>query len=154
MGKLERYAPPGMGIKGIRFWTIGAITVSFLFSMMFLLEYFSVLNELRRNMEYPVYAGVTMTPFSDLIYTPMAVFRLAPMVPLLYTVSHYLYFYQETKSIYIMKRLKSPWQMHIRCVALPILGAILVAAAGCAVYGIYWMIYRFCTPEILLPAGF
>lgn len=153
MEKLKRFAPPGMGISGVRVWTIGTIVVSTLFSMIFLMEYFEELNELKRNMEYPVFAGITMTPFADLIYSPMAVFRLSPMVPLLYTTAHYQYFYQDTKSIYIMKRLKSPWEMHIRCLVLPVLGAVLVVAAGCAVYWVYNLIYYACTPEILLPAN-
>lgn len=153
MERLKRFAPPGMGINGIRAWTIGAIAVSMFFSLFFLLEYFSELSELRRMMEYPVYRGTTVAPFSDLIYAPMAVFRLAPVVPLLYSATYYEYFYRETKSIYIMKRLRSPLEFHIRCLILPVLGALLVVAAGLAVYGLYYLIYMTCTPESLLPAN-
>lgn len=151
MERLDRFSPPGMGAAGIRRWTIGAIVVSAFFSLIFLNNYLTELGELRRNMQYPVYAGVTMPYFRDLIVTPMAVFRLAPMVPLLFTPINYLYFYQESHSIYLMKRLKSNREIHIRCLVLPVIGAVLVIAAGCVVYGLYWLIYRYCTPEILLP---
>lgn len=153
MERLKRFTPPGMDLKGIRFWTIGAIVFSTFFSMMFLMEYNSELYELKRKMEYPVYAGLTMTPFVELVYSPMAVFRLAPIVPLLFSIINCSYFYEETKSIFVMKRLRSPWALPVRCVALPLLGAIVVIAAGCAVYGIYYLIYYTCTPEILLPAA-
>ena len=151
MGKLDRFAPPGMTTRGIRFWTVGTIIVSTLFSTMFLTAYFEELNELKQMMEYPVYSGASMTDFESLVVSPMALFRIAPMVPLIFILMNYEYFYQGSKSVYIMKRLRNPFEMHIRCLVLPVLGALMVAAAGCAVYGFYWIVYRYCTPEILLP---
>lgn len=150
--KLDRFAPPGMGIRGLRNWTIGFLILSTVFSMGFLLEYFQEFNALKRQMEYPVYAGMTMTPFRDLIVYPMILFRFAPVVPLLSIPSFYLYYYQETKSVYLMKRLESPWEMHCRCLILPFAGMFLAVLAGAVVYGLYYLLYLCCTPEHLLPA--
>lgn len=153
MERLDRYAPPGMGTTRIRWWTLGTIAFSAMFSLVFLIEYFSELHELRREMENPVYHGMTMTPFADLIVFPMILFRMAPVIPLLHILTQYAYFFQETKSIYLMKRLRSSKEMVIRCLVLPVAGMLLVMAAGCAVYWLYYWIYYTCTPEILLPAN-
>lgn len=151
MERLDRFAPPGMDTVSIRWWTIGVIAFSAVFSMSFLMEYANELHELRRNMEQAVYHGMTMVPFRDLIVFPMLMFRIAPMVPLLHIPSNYMYFQQESKSLYLMKRLKNPWEMHLRCWALPVAAMLLVVAAGCAVYLLYQLYYYVCTPEILLP---
>lgn len=153
MERLDRYAPPGMDLSGIRRWTVGAIVVSALFSMIFLSEYATELSELRQIMEHPVYAGRTMTPFGDLIVLPMILFRIAPFIPLVHIPSMYGYYFQESKSIYVMKRLKNPFELHLRCLTLPILAALLVVLSGAAVYLLYRLFYYICTPEILLPAA-
>lgn len=153
MAKLDRLSPPGMDIRVIRGWTVGALIVGLLFSLMFLVSYFTELDERMQMMEYPVFEGLSMPYFEDLVYFPMMIFRAAPTVPLIFGIVNYRYFYEESKSIYIMRRLRSPMELHIRSWALPVLGALVVVAVGCAVYGGYWLIYRYVTPEILLPAG-
>lgn len=154
MEKLDRFAPPGMDTTRMHLGTCFAIIFSAAFSLIFLRNYFSELRELLRRMENPVYPGMTMTPFSDLIVFPMVVFRMAPIVPLLDIPARYAYFFQETKSIYLMKRLRSPKELLIRCLVLPMAGALLIIVLGCAVYLLYYLIYMTCTPEILLPAKF
>lgn len=151
MGRLDRFTPPGMGSRGLRSWILRVLIFSTVFSMGFLLSYFRELNELKRQLESPVYAAEVMTRFQDLIVFPMMTFRLAPAVPLLYIPRCYLYYYQEAKSIFLMKRLRSPWEIHLRCMVLPIAGAMLLVFAGAAVYGFYYLIYQYCTPESLLP---
>lgn len=152
MERLDRFAPPGMDTSRQRWAVVSVIVISLFFSISFLVEYAEKLRELRANMEDPVYAGMTMTPFRDLIVFPMLMFRMAPVVPLLNIPGNYLYFYQETKSIYVMKRLRSSLELHLRCLVLPIAGMFLVIGAGCIVYLFYYLIYYFCTPEIFLPA--
>lgn len=153
MERLKRFVPPGMGISSIRRWTVGAIVIAAMFSMCFLTEYVTQLAELKKAMEQPVFSGLTMKPFADLIVYPMILFRLAPFVPILHIPSMYAYYFQETKSIYVMKRLKSPLELHLRCFALPVAGTALVIVAGYAAYFFYQLIYYTCTPEILLPAS-
>lgn len=153
MEKLKRFAPPGMILSGIRRWTVGAIAIAAMFSLCFLTEYVTQLAELKKAMEQPVFSGLAMKPFADMIVVPMLLFRLAPVVPLLHIPSMYGYYSQETRSIYVMKRLQNPFEMHLRCLALPAAAAVLVIVAGCAVYLFYQFIYYTCTPEILLPAS-
>lgn len=153
MGRLKRFVPPGMGISSIRRWTVGAIVIAFGFSVSFLITYSLQLHELMRNMEQPVFSGLSMKPFRDMIDYPMILFRLAPVVPLMFIPGYYQYFNEETKSIYLMKRVKSPLEIHLRSFAIPVMGAALVVAVGCVVYFVYQFIYYTCTPEILLPAS-
>ena len=153
MERLDRFAPPGMGTSGLRRWTLGAILISAFFSMSFLVAYVSELADLTKAMEQPVFPGLTMKPFKDLILVPMLLFRVAPLVPLLHIPGNYLYFIEESKSIYLMKRINNPLEMHLRCLALPVAGAVLVIGAGLALYFVYLLVYNLCTPEILLPAS-
>ena len=153
MERLDRFVPPGMNIFRIQIATVVAIVFSFLFSLGFLASYNQELAELKRQMEYPVYSGLTMTPFRDLIAFPMIVFHIAVLTPLLHIPGLYGYFYQESKSVYIMKRLNSPMELHLRCLVLPLLCMLLIAVIGAMMYWLYYLVYVTCTPEILLPAN-
>ena len=153
MERLDRFVPPGMNTFRIKIATVVAIVFSFLFSLGFLASYNQELAELKRQMEYPVYSGLTMTPFRDLIAFPMIVFHIAVLTPLLHIPGLYGYFYQESKSVYIMKRLNSPMELHLRCLVLPLLCMLLIAVIGAMMYWLYYLVYVTCTPEILLPAN-
>ena len=153
MERLDRFVPPGMNTFRIQIATVVAIVFSFLFSLGFLASYNQELAELKRQMEYPVYSGLTMTPFRDLIAFPMIVFHIAVLTPLLHIPGLYGYFYQESKSVYIMKRLNSPMELHLRCLVLPLLCMLLIAVIGAMMYWLYYLVYVTCTPEILLPAN-
>ena len=153
MERLDRFVPPGMNTFRIKIATVVAIVFSFLFSLGFLASYNQELAELKRQMEYPVYSGLTMTPFRDLIAFPMIVFHIAVLTPLLHIPGMYGYFYQESKSVYIMKRLNSPMELHLRCLVLPLLCMLLIAVIGAMMYWLYYLVYVTCTPEILLPAN-
>ena len=153
MERLKRFAPPGMDLFRLRLLNAVALAVSIVFSMGFLISYSQELSELKRNMEYPVYAGLSITPFRDLIEVPMIVFRIAFFLPLLNLPDLYGYFVQDAKSIYVMKRLRNAGELHLRCLTLPLLSMLLMAAAGVTVYLLYYLIYMTCTPEILLPAN-
>ena len=153
MERLERFLPPGMNTFRIKIVTVLAIVFSFLFSLGFLGSYNQELAVLKRQMEYPVYAGLTMTPFRDLITFPMIAFHIAVLTPLLHIPGMYGYFYQESKSVYIMKRLKSRMELHLRCLVLPLLCMLLIAFIGAMMYWLYYLVYFTCTPEILLPAN-
>ena len=153
MARLNRFSPPGMDLGSLRRWTIGTILIAAFFSLSFFYGYVDQLTILQDQMKYPVYAGLTMQPFGDLVLVPMLLFRLAPLVPLLFIPTHYLYYFQESKSVYLMQRVRNPLEIHLRSITLPILGAAVVIGAGCAVYLFYQLIYYTCTPEVLLPAS-
>jgi len=70
-----------------------------------------------------------------------------------FVVLNYLYFFEGSKSIYTMARLKSPWELHIRCWALPLLGAgaLLLCRAGMTV--LLFLIFLLATPKgVPLPS--
>lgn len=153
MERLDRFVPPGMTALRIKVATVTAIVLSLLFSLGFLASYHQELAELKRQMEYPVFHGLTITPFRDLIIFPMIAFHISVLLPLTHVPGLYGYFYQDSKSIYLMKRLNNPMELHLRCLVLPLGAMVLTAAIGMIVYWLYYLIYMTCTPEILLPAN-
>ena len=84
------------------------------------------------------------------------VFRLLPLQVLLAAVlagMNYLSFYYPTRSIYVMKRLRSRWELHRRCLAFPV-SWILVCVAVCVILGsIYCHMYFHNTVPGRIPDG-
>ena len=68
------------------------------------------------------------------------------------TRCNYRYFWQGSKSIYVMRRLKSRWEMHKRCWTLPLIGAAVMLLTAVVVYWLYCGIYFWCAPEGFIPA--
>lgn len=69
-----------------------------------------------------------------------------------FIIYHYLSHYQGSKSIYLMRRLPDRWELHHRCLTLPLTGALIYL--GCALFLllVYFCIYLIVTPaQCLIP---
>ena len=67
---------------------------------------------------------------------------------------HWFYHYQGSKSIYLMRRLPRRSELPVRCLAVPVAGALGAGALAAILLGVYWMVYRLCTPAAALPGFF
>lgn len=124
-----------------------------LWSMIFVLRYFAE----RQNLYEVVHQvrslrkGAVMKPIGQLMRRVFAGFWIYAVFNLAAMVGHYTSFYTESRSIYVMKRLKDKWELHRRCLMLPMLqlcfGFLLVLILMLA----YFLLYRFCTPAECLP---
>ena len=67
----------------------------------------------------------------------------------------YFYFYhrQESRSIYLMRRLPDRWELHRRCLTAPLAGIVFYAAATFTLILITFAIYMWATPAECLTAG-
>jgi hypothetical protein len=94
-----------------------------------------------------------MLPFLDILGGRMMGFAAAAlcMVPL--SIYHYAYHYSGAKSIYVMRRIPDKFELHRRCLALPILGALAYAVMAALLILIYLGIYVAVTPEKCMLPG-
>lgn len=95
--------------------------------------------------------GAAAVPFTKLImghwglYIPLVLFLAAMMI------YHYIYYYHETKSIYLMRRLPRRGVTLKSCVLGPLLGLGMAAGALTLLYLLYYVIYLLAIPGECLP---
>ena len=98
--------------------------------------------------------GVMMQDFWQLLHVDfdsLDGFLLFYMVMLGLMVYHYLYYYQDSKSIYLMRRLPDRWEMHRRNVVLPLAAIVIGFLTEMVVLLLYYGIYVICTPTQCMP---
>ena len=66
---------------------------------------------------------------------------------------HYIYHYQESKSIYTMRRLPSRWELHRRCLTLPVVAIVVYLIMAFAILLILYTAYMKITPDVCLTPG-
>ena len=74
-------------------------------------------------------------------------FGLVLIVTLSFISTHYSYHYRESKSIYLMRRLSDPWELHRRCLTLPVVGVGLALLVAFVLLMLYFAVYMGVTPE-------
>ena len=149
--KMEKYAPPGIEFtKQLTRCLIG-ISAAFGWSWSFLVKYLTARGELfmRTMTGLVVREGVMMQDFWQLLHVDfdsLDGFLLFYLVMLGLIVYHYLYYYQGSKSIYLMRRLPDKWEMHRRNVALPLAAIVIGFLTELVVLLLYYGIYVLATP--------
>lgn len=150
---LEKYAPPGIGISAEIGWFLTGMIAATLHSLMFLLEYMQARNELymRKTSGLVLMEGAIIRDFGNLTEGVFLTFYLVCIVTLLIGAYHYLYHYQGSKMMYLMRRLPDKWELHQRCLTLPVAGFCITIAWMTILKIIYYTIYILCTPSQCLP---
>lgn len=148
-----RMAPPGMELSGMRRTMITGLTLSVIGSFGFLFRYMDAYADLfdRINGVKVLHSGAMMPAFAELLGGFLNGFLIMAVVMLGFIFYHYNYHHQESKSIYLMRRLPSRWERHRRCLVLPIMAALFCVLCMVVILGLYYLIYRFCTPTACLP---
>lgn len=159
---LLRWTPPGGEalLKRERRLLLWGWSVSFLFSLLFWTRYaayYHSLYEYNSSLkEYVLIPGAQMPSFRFLLTNSplghtMACFVLLAVLMLVLIVGRYHSFYEGSRSIYLMKRLPDRWELHRRCLPLPLLAALLVLLSAAALTLLYFGLYLLITPSACLP---
>lgn len=153
--KLRALMPPGIDIpKEIRAAAYG-LSAAFIYSLGFFInlsnEYSSLyyyLDEKRLLRD-----GAIMRDFVDFAPSSMLIFIAVAisMIPL--AAYHYIYHFQGSKSIYLMKRLPDKWELLRRCLAFPIITASAALILAVLLLLIYLAFYMLITPRSCLAPG-
>ena len=150
---LEKYAPLGIEVqKHIKGYLALFWSATFC-SMFFFINYTNALDEL-----YTYRAGKKILMEGEIIQSfdqiTEGLFMLGYMYAascLLMSIIYYMYHYQGSKMMYLMRRLPDKWEVYRRCFTLPIAGSVLMAVWMMILKMIYFAIYIICTPSQCLP---
>ena len=152
---LSRYAPLGINVRSEWQGYVAGLAVAVVYSMIYLLRYFNARENLyewtlkgRELIE-----GAVMPDFAELMDGTLLVFLAIALTMMGLVIYHYIYHRLDTKSYYVMRRLPSRWELHRRCLTLPVIGLLICGAAALIMTLIYYWIYMGCTPEECLMPG-
>ena len=150
---LEPYAPLGINLAKEVMVFVVCMTAACMYSFLYIVEYVCARDELYDfvNEKKVIIEGAKMAPFSDLLGNHLLGFVIVMLAMVGICIYHYAYHYMDSKVVYLMKRLPSKWEMHKRCLILPIAGILVAAVFMAALWGIYYGIYLLFTPQQCLP---
>lgn len=147
---LSRYTPPGFDSRyELRLFLAGTALAT-LHSLSFLSRFANAKSHLYGQMgtERYLLPGAVMPDFHILLGNALTGFLVLALfwVPVFVTV-HYTYHWQDSKSVYLMRRLPNRWEFHRRCLTLPLSVALLCLAVAAILLLVYYGIYMAATPE-------
>ncbi len=150
---LTKNAPPGADIQNQVNWYFGGLIFIGVWSLGFLFRFSSAYERLLQQMARPYFVtGDAMMPeFTELLGGSLRAVFVIVLVLLICIVMNYASFHQGSKSIYLMKRLPDRWELHRRCIILPVLGIAGSLILGFTLLMIYFAIYMLVTPDRCLP---
>ena len=154
--KLEKYTPPGIEFANqLKLCLIG-LSAAIGWSISYFAKYFTARSNLYTYSPAGevLREGAIMREFSVLLHDgwdSLDGFLMFYIVMLGLLVYHYLYYYQGSKSIYLMRRLPDKWELHRRCVVLPFAAILVGALTEIGLLLLYYGIYLVFTPQQCLP---
>ena len=153
---LSRHTPLGFRVqeevKGFWGGCIGATAFSLI---TFVSKYCDELDKLyhRNGADRTLIPGAIMPDFVEIFDRSYWGFLVVILVAIATIGMHYIYHYQESKSIYTMRRLPSRWELHRRCLTLPLIAIAIYLIMAFAILFIFYMAYTNITPDVCLTPG-
>lgn len=149
---LKRYTPPGY-TSSLTFLNIFALISATIKTIALPIHITAARNALyhQGRLVLGLIPGAKMAPYRALIGDSFSLFPLFWLLMGLEVVSCYQFFRQGSKSIYLMRRLPDPWELHRRCWGRPLIytAGSLVLMGGILVF--YYLLYLLLTPKGCLP---
>lgn len=149
---LHRHVPPGLDPAQELGWFAGGLGISLLYSLGFLIRYD---NEYQSLFVWDGFmktldTSAVMPDFVQILGGSLNGFLILALCMVAVAVYHYSYYYQGSKSIYLMRRLPSRWELPRRCLTLPLLGIITCLCIALLLLLIYYAVYMKFTPQACL----
>ena len=143
----RKYAPPGYEVeREVRVFKIGLL-LAIGFSLLFLVRYLHTYHYEKHFSFWILDKDAIMPDFSELISGWLYGFFLLPMVMLAYVPVHYMQYHQESKCIYLMRRLPNPFELHYRCWVIPVACGVVCLLIAFVCLLIYFAVYMLVTPD-------
>ena len=148
-----KYAPPGIPLRSEVTYYIVGMVVSTLWTLLFILRYLQARAELfvYENGNWKLMEGAVMEAFPILTENLFELFLIVWIYTAVIAVYHYFYQYQGSKMMYLMRRLPDRWELHRRCLFLPIMGLAVSVLYSTLLKILYYAIYMLFTPSQCLP---
>jgi len=150
---LEAYAPLGIELAKEVMIFVSGNTLSLLYSLVYFVNYIGERNNLYEKVgeQRVLREGAKMPAFEALIEGRWIGFWMVVVILVCMGIYHYIYHYMDSKLVYLMKRLPSKWELHKRCLVLPIAGIIITIAVMLILWLLYYGVYLLFTPQQCLP---
>lgn len=150
--KLERQVPPGVQVRHELKWFVCGEIASLLYSCGFLFHYWQAYQSLflRNGLARVLDTSAVMPDFVQVLGGSLVGFLMLALGMTAVVVYHYAYHYQGSKSIYLMQRLPSRWELHRRCITLPLLAVVACLGAALLLLISYFAVYMAFTPRVCL----
>lgn len=151
---LSSYAPPGYNFRReLQYFLYGNV-LAFVVSLIY---FFRLSKNIQALYEYDgtekvLIVSADMPDFVEILGAFLTGFLLMALCMMAMILFRYGYHHQHSKSIYLMKRLPNRFELHKRCLSLPIVTAVLCILLLVTLFFIYYGIYFIATPkECLTP---
>ena len=152
--KLSSLAPLGINVKKELRWVIIGIVASALFSLIFIWrwrrEYRYSLQCYEYSLAHNTVFEEKMSSFADLTGGVFAGFWIVIVAMAVMAVLHLRMHYAQSKSIYLLRRLPDHKDLIWRTIGMPLLGTVLTFVTAAVLLIIYYLVYRYLTPAVLL----
>ncbi len=141
MKKLGNFAPVGRDVMAdLRLYAIG-FGIAFFFSLSYFVSLGNAVAGLHRG------EWIWMTPFVNVLGVSLNLFPALALLSLVPIIIYYQMHWGSSKSIYLMRRIPDRWDLHRRCLTLPILMAVISLLMAVVLFWLYYGIYLLVTPE-------
>ena len=148
--KMEKLMPPGADVRGVRNKFI-------IFIILMILDSFLYFNQLSNAINGLYYQGIgtnvkifmpgaEMPTFETLICRSFLVLMIIFFYAIVVAVQNYMYYHRKSKSIYVMKRLNNPMELHVRALGLPLAALAAAIAIAILLTALYALLYVKMTP--------
>ncbi len=150
--KLARLVPPGVSIMQELGWFAGGGVAALLYSFGFFIQYVRGYDSLFswEGTTRVLDTSKMMPDFVQVLGGSLSGFLILALCATAMVAYHYAYHYQGSKSIYLMKRLPSRWELPRRCITLPLLAVLACLGAALILILTYFAIYMVVTPRACL----
>lgn len=152
---LSRYVPLGVDWRSEGKLFCGLLIGAVLFSLGFFQRMSRHLGDLYwyQYGKHTLIPGAVMADFDVVLGRALLGFAVAAVCMAALGALHYARHWRESKSIYLMRRLPDRWELHRRCLALPVMAVALCLLIALALLLLYFGIYLAATPEQCLRPG-
>lgn len=97
--------------------------------------------------------GAVMTDFIGLLEWSFYGFPVTACIAPFFIGYRYAYFFKESKSIYLIKRLPAKGEIFRRCAVVPLAAAVIALVTALILFLLYFAIYMLATPDACLAPG-
>ena len=152
--KLKKYYPPGYDYAKEWGSIILCFVIGTIFSMaLFFIELTNVMNWLYDTVlgERTLMKGAIAQPFIELMEGQLVCFAPLFIFILIMMFYHYAYYYQGTKSIYVIRRLSSKKYVIKSCIEGTCAGVVIGLAGIWILWILYYLIYQLAIPSECMP---
>ena len=149
---LFRHAPLGARADA-QFATFCVLAAaSLLYSLLYFHRFSNYLDLLYQmvGIKKVLIEGAIMPDFVVVLEDALTWFWGAAVCCLLAIPFNYAHHYKETKSIYTMRRLPERFELHRRCLSLPVAGAVILLALSFLMLVLYFWHYMAKVPQVCL----